>query len=96
MDDLKIAIERHEQRINPLEKEIKELHDIRIELRTMSEMLVALASEMKHANEHLARNERKIDLIESQPKIRLHQIIAAIVSALSGVLVSAVIGGLLG
>ena len=93
---MKIVLERHEQRIKTLERDIKELQDIRSELKTMSETLVALATEMKHTNEHLVRNEEKIDLIENQPQIRMQQIITAIISALAGVIISATIGTLLG
>ena len=96
MDDTKIVLERHEQRLKILERDIKELQDIRSELKTMSETLVVLMSEMKHTNEQLARNEKKIDLMENQPRIRMQQIITAIVSALAGVIVSAPIGTLLG
>lgn len=96
MDDMKIVLERHEQRLNTLERDIKELQDIRSELKTMSETLVALATEMKHTNEHLERNEEKINLIENQPKARMQQIITAIISALAGVIISATIGTLLG
>ena len=96
MDDTKIVLERHDQRLKILERDIKELQDIRSELKTMSETLVVLMSEMKHTNEQLARNEKKIDLMENQPRIRMQQIITAIVSALAGVIVSATIGTLLG
>lgn len=96
MDDWKIVLERHEQRIKTLERDVKELQDIRSELKAMSESLVELATEMKHTNEHLVRNEKKIDLIENQPKIRMQQIITAIISALAGVIISATIGTLFG
>ena len=96
MDDWKIVLERHEQRLKTLERDVKDLQDIRSELKTMSETLVELATEVKHTNEHLARNEKKIDLIENQPKMRMQQIITAIISALAGVIISATIGTLLG
>lgn len=96
MDDTKVVLERHEQRLKTLERDVKELEDIRSELKTMRETLVALATEMKHTNEHLVRNEKKIDLIESQPRMRMQQIITAIISAIAGVIISAVAGVLLG
>lgn len=96
MDDWKIVLERHEQRLKTLERDIKELQDIRFELKAMSETLVELATEMKYTNEHLVRNEEKIDLIEKQPKMRMQQIATAIISALAGVIISAVAGKLLG
>ena len=93
---MKIILERHEQKIMTLERDVKELQDIRYELKTMSETLVELATEMKHTNEHLVRNEKKIDLIENQPQMRMQQIITAIISALAGVIISATIGTLFG
>ena len=96
MDDLKIVLERHEQRLKTLERDVKELQDIRSELKTMSKTLVELAAEVRHTNEHLARNEKKIDLIENQPKMRMQQIVTAIISALVGVIISSTIGTLLG
>lgn len=96
MDEMKIILERHEQRIKTLERDVKELQDIRSELKAMSESLVELATEMKHTNEHLVRNEKKIDLIENQPQMRMQQIITAIISALAGVIISATIGTLFG
>lgn len=96
MEDVKIILAKHEQRLSTLERDIKELQDIRSELKTMSETLVALATEMKHTNEHLERNEEKINLIENQPKVRMQQIVTAIISAFAGVVISATIGTLLG
>lgn len=96
MDEMKIILERHEQRIKTLERDVKELQDVRSELKAMSESLVELATEMKHTNEHLVRNEKKIDLIENQPQMRMQQVITAIISALAGVIISATIGTLFG
>ena len=96
MNEMKIILERHEQRIKTLERDVKELQDIRSELKAMSESLVELATEMKHTNEHLVRNEKKIDLIENQPQMRMQQIITAIISALAGVIISATLGTLFG
>ena len=92
MEDIEIVLERHEQRINALERDIKALQDIRSELKTMSETLVLLTTEMKHTNKQLARNEEKIDQIESQPRARMQQIVTAIISALAGVLLSTAVG----
>jgi len=92
MEEANILIERHELRLNTLERDVKALQDIRSELKTMGETLVLLTTEMKHLSEHLVRNEEKIDRIESQPRARMQQIITAIVSALAGVLLSAAVG----
>lgn len=92
MGDAQIILERHEQRIRAIERDILDLKAVQTEIRTMNETLVTLATELKHTNEHLARHEQKIDAIEGQPKMRIQQIITAITAALAGGLISAVIG----
>ena len=91
MEDAQIILERHEQKLKVLERNVSDLKAVQVEIRTMNETLITLAGELKHTNEHLARHEQKIDTIENQPKIRTQQIITAVVAALAGGLVSAVI-----
>jgi chromosome segregation ATPase len=92
MEDVQILLERHEQKIKTLERDVSDLKAVQLEIRTMNETLVTLATELKHTNEHLVKNEQKIDEIEGQPKIRLQQTVTAIIAALAGGLISAVIG----
>ena len=92
MEDTHIVLARHEQKLQILEREVSDLKAVQSEIRSMNETLVTLATELKHTNEHLARHERKIDEIESQPKMRMQQIITAIIAALAGGLISAAIG----
>lgn len=92
MEETKIVLERHEQKINAIEKEISELKAVQSEIRSMNETLVTLATELKHTNEHLARHERKIEEMECQPRVRMQQIVTAIIAALAGGLISAIIG----
>ena len=91
MDETQIVLERHEQKINAIEKEISELKAVQSEIRSMNETLVTLATELKHTNEHLARHERKIEEMEGQPRARMQQIVTAIIAALAGGLISAII-----
>jgi septal ring factor EnvC (AmiA/AmiB activator) len=95
MEETQIVLERHEQRLKTLERDISDLKAVQIEIRTMNEALVTLATELKHTNEHLARHEQKIDAIEGQPRMRMQQIVTAIIAALAGGLISAVIGVIL-
>lgn len=95
MEDTQIVLERHEQKLQILERDISDLKAVQTEIRSMNETLVTLATELKHTNEHLARHEQKIAEIESQPKMRMQQIITAIIAALSGGLISAIIGQLI-
>ena len=95
MEDAQIILERHEQRIKALERDVSGLKAVQAEIRMMNETLVTLATELKHTNEHLARHERKIDAIEAQPRMRMQQIVTAIIAALAGGLISTVIGMIL-
>ena len=95
MEDAQIILERHEQRLRTLERDVSEFKAVQAEIRTMNETLVTLATELKHTNEHLARHEQKIDNIEGQPRARIQQIVTAIIAALAGGLISAVIGMIL-
>jgi predicted nucleic acid-binding Zn-ribbon protein len=92
MQEIEIVLERHEQRLKTVERDVSDLKAVQAEIRTMNEALVTLATELKHTNEHLARHEQKIDLIESQPRVRMQQVWTAIVSALAGGLISTIIG----
>ena len=93
--DIEVIIERHEQRIKTLERDMGAMKEVQAEMRSMNESLVTLATELKHTNEHLAKHERKIDYIDSVPKQRMQQIITAIIAALAGALVSTIIGMIL-
>ena len=95
MEEAQIVLERHEQRLRMLEREVSDLKAVQAEIRSMNETLVTLATELKHTNEHLARHEQKIDAIEGEPKIRMQQIFTAIVAALAGGMISAMIGMIL-
>lgn len=92
MEDVYIILERHEQTLKSLAKDMTDLRQVHSEIRAMNETLVTLATELKHTNEHLARHERKIEDIETQPRNRLQQIITALISALCGGMISMAIG----
>ena len=88
MDDAQIVLERHEQKLKSLERDILSLREVQTEIRSMNKALISLAAELKHTNEHLERHERKLDELDAQPKARLNQIITAIISAMSGALIA--------
>ncbi len=92
MEDVYVSLARHEQKLNMLERDVSGLKMVQAEIRTMNETLVMLANELKHTNEHLARHEKKIDEIDGQPRQRLQQIVTAIIAALTGGVISTVIG----
>lgn len=94
MEDVYVTLERHEQKLLTLERDVLALRDVQAEIRSMNETLVMLATELKHTNEHLAKNEKRIEELDNQPKKRLQQIVTAIISALAGGLVSIIISSL--
>ena len=65
-----------------------DMKTVQAEIRSMHDTLVTLATELKHANEHLARHEQKIDEIKGIPGQRMQQIVTAIIAALAGGLIS--------
>jgi septal ring factor EnvC (AmiA/AmiB activator) len=91
IEDIEIVLERHEQRIKTLERDMSEMKGVQAEIRSMNETLVTLATELKHTNEHLARHEQKIEEIDGAPKQRLQQIATAIIAALAGGIISMII-----
>ena len=95
MEDAQIVLGRHEQQLKTLERDISDLKAVQTEICIMNETLITLATELKHTNEHLARHEQKIDAIEGQPRMRMQQIVTAIIAALSGGLISAIIAMIL-
>lgn len=92
MEDVYVILERHEQRLKTVERDVSDIREVQNEIRAMNETLVMLATELKHTNEHLARHEKKIQEIDGQPKQRLQQIITAVIAALAGGVISTGIG----
>lgn len=95
MNDINVVLERHEQRITILERDMSVMKEVQNEIRSMNETLVTLANELKHTNQHLAKHEKRIDEIDSIPKQRQNQIFTAIISALTGGIISFLITGML-
>lgn len=91
MEEIEVVLARHEQKILSLERDMTDMKSVQSEIRAMHETLVTLATELKHTNEHLARHEQQIDAINAAPRQRLQQIVTAIIAALAGGLISAII-----
>ena len=93
MDEVLITVERHEQQLKTIVRDLSDLREVQSEIRTMNETLVTLANELKHTNEHLDKNEKKIEEIDHMPRVRLQQIVTAILSALAGAIMTAIVSG---
>lgn len=88
MEEIEVVLQRHEQQIKTLERDMTDMKTVQAEIRSMHDTLVTLATELKHANEHLARHEQKIEEIKGIPGQRMQQIVTAIIAALAGGLIS--------
>ena len=91
MEEIEVVLERHEQQIKTLERDMMDMKTVQAEIRSMHDTLVTLTTELKHANEHLARHEQKIDEIKGIPGQRMQQIVTAIIAALAGGVISILI-----
>ena len=67
MEETEVMLARHEQRIKTLEREMVEMKTVQAEIRSMNDTLVTLTTELKHANEHLARHEQKSTSSKAPP-----------------------------
>lgn len=92
MENANIVLERHEQRLITLERNVSDLQAVQVEIKEMNKTLVMLANELKHTNEHLERHERKLEIIDAQPKQWLRQIVTAVIAMLAGGLISTILG----
>ena len=88
MDEIRISLERHDQQLKTLMRDVADLRAVQSEIRSMNETLVTLATELKNTNKHLSRHERKLEEIEGQPKHRLQQIFTSVISAIVGCIIS--------
>ena len=94
MDEIRISLERHDQQLKTLMRDVADLRAVQSEIRSMNETLVTLATELKNTNVHLSRHERRLEEIESQPKYKLQQIVASVISAIVGCIISLLFMGL--
>lgn len=95
MEEVCIVLERHDQHIKSLQHQVDDLKGVQSEIKVMNETLITLTNEIKHTNESLMRQEQKIEEIEKQPRARLNQIVTAIIAALAGGIITAVISAII-
>lgn len=84
MDNVMLVLERHDQSIRSVQRQMEELKEVQNEIRNMNGTLIMLTTELKHINEHLISQEHKIEAIEALPKTRLGQIFTAVIGAVVG------------
>lgn len=93
--EIDVLLERHDQYLKSLQHQVNDLREVQGEIRTMSETLVTLTTEIKHTNANVTELKQKVEVMESQPRTRLNQIVTAIIAAISGGLISAGIAAII-
>lgn len=68
------------------------MNDVYVVLERHEQILITLANELKHINEHISKQEKKIEEIDNQLRQRMQQIVTAIIAVLSGGLISTILG----
>lgn len=63
MEDAQIILERHEQRLKTLERDVSGLKAVQTEIRMMNETLVTLATELKHTLAALSKPLYKTNIV---------------------------------
>ena len=48
MEDIEVVLQRHEQQIKTLERDMTDMKTVQAEIRSMHDTLVTLATELKH------------------------------------------------
>jgi len=75
---------RDKERLERLEKLCEAIH-------TQNTNIEKLVIELRHINTSVASHEERLSAIEEQPKSRMAQIVTAVISALTGGLISALL-----
>lgn len=81
-DDLPVVLERHDQMLRSLQKQLDELKTVQREIKVMNESLIEITNEIKHTNASLLSCESKIGELQAAPGRRWEKLIAALLSSL--------------
>lgn len=86
-EDIMIVMERHEQKLNHLQKQLDELKAVQKEIKAMNESLIKITNEIKHTNASLLSCEMKINELQSAPAKKWEKITVSLISSvLCGIL----------
>lgn len=55
MEEIEVVLQRHEQQIKTLERDMTDMKTVQAEIRSMHDTIGNLDTEQKHANEHVGR-----------------------------------------
>ena len=86
-EEILVVMERHEQKLNSLQKQLDELKTVQKEIKVMNESLIEITNEIKHTNASLLSCEIKINELQFAPVKKWEKITVSLISsALCGIL----------
>ncbi|MBO4870337.1 MAG: hypothetical protein J5585_11575 [Clostridia bacterium] len=81
-EDFPVVLERHEQMLRSMQKQIDELKTVQKEIKAMNESLIKITNEIKHTNASLLSCENKITELQTAPGRRWERIVVSLISSL--------------
>ena len=86
-EEIIVVLERHDQKLSSLQKQLDELKAVQKEIKAMNESLIEITNEIKHTNASLLSCEVKISELQSAPVKKWEKIAVSVISsALCGIL----------
>ena len=81
-EEFSVVLERHDQLLRSLQKQLDELKTVQREIKVMNESLIEITNEIKHTNASLISCENRISELQSAPWKRWEKIIISVLSSL--------------
>ena len=80
-EEFPVVLERHEQMLRSLQKQLDELKSVQREIKAMNESLIEITNEINHTNSSLSSCESKISELQSAPGRRWEKIAVSVISS---------------
>ena len=81
-EEVFVVLERHDQKLGSLQKQLDELKAVQKEIKVMNESLIEITNEIKHTNASLLSCEMKISELQSAPVKKWEKIVVSVISSL--------------
>lgn len=81
-EEIIVVLERHDQKLSSLQKQLDELKAVQKEIKAMNESLIKITNEIKHTNASLLSCEVKINELQSAPVKKWEKIAVSVISSL--------------
>ena len=81
-EEIFVVLERHDQKLGSLQKQLDELKAVPKEIKAMNESLIEITNEIKHTNASLLSCEVKINELQSAPVKTWEKIAVSVISSL--------------